>query len=290
MKLKYNVGDVVTINPNLKCGFSYRAGLASDMIRYAGETHTIRDICSGCYKLYGNEWYWSDDMLIGYDGFFVGNSVILPDGSEGVIAHKINDEQYIINGIVYSREDLRRIDGFDYTCPTFRRYCVGEYVKIDINIDNNAYGSLSVTENIRRCNNKIGQIVRVKNEVQDGGRYEIVVQGEHIICNSLMLSPAEMQEIKVDDKVYCGGVATVLSIEEDCYRILLDNGITTSVSKTSLERLDERNVTLKRDIFGIGNIHDKIDGFYSNVSGNLFVTSKLPYVHGVLLPGEYIKD
>jgi hypothetical protein len=141
-----------------------------------------------------------------------------------------------------------------------------------------------------RCNNKIGQIVRVKNEVQDGGRYEIVVQGEHIICNSLMLSPAEMQEIKVDDKVYCSGVATVLSIEGDCCKLLLDDGNVTSVLKTSLERLVERSVTLKRDVFGIGNIHDRINGFYSNVSGNLFVPSKLSYVRGVLLSGEYVED
>lgn len=290
MALKYRIGDTVTINPNLKRGFPYRAGLTSEMTHFAGETHTIVDIYCGHYKLNGNEWCWSEDMLEGYDGFFVGNSVILPDGSEGVIAKKISSEDYIINGRVYSREDLRRIDGFDYTCPTFRQYCVGEYVKIDINIDNDIYASVGVAEDIRRCNNKIGQIIGVINEVQDGGIYKIVVQGEHIICNSLMFSPIEMQEIKVDDKVYCGGVATVLSIEEDCCKLLLDNGITTSALKTSLERLDERNVTLKKDIFGIGNIYDKIDGFYSNVSGKLFVPSKLPYVHGVLLSGEYIED
>ena len=290
MALKYRIGDTVTINPNLKRGFSYRAGLTSEMTNFAGETHTIVGVYDENYKLNGIGWWWSEDMLVGYDGFFVGNIVILPNGERGVIAYKIDDVNYTINGITYSREELRRIDGFDYTCPTFRRYCVGEYVKININIDNDVYASITIAENIRRCNNKIGQIIRVADEVRDGGRYEIVVQEEHIMCNSLMLSPIEMQEIKVDDKVYCGGLATVLSIEEDCYKILLDNGITMSVSKTSLERLDERNVTLKKDIFGIGSIHDKIDGFYSNVSGKLFVPSKLPYVHGVLLSGEYIED
>ena len=291
MKLKYKVGDVVTINPNLIYGFSYLLGLPEEMMEYRGETRVITNIDYNGYILENiDRFVWSEEMLEGYDGFFLGNVVILPDRTLGMIASKDPlGETYMVNGHLYSKESLGRIDGYDYTCPTvLRKYEVGDFVKIAINTDNGQYGRTYVGTKTKYYNHRIGQVIKINNEHRDGGEYTISVDGEKILCNSLMIVPAETPKLKVGDKVYYAGVATVTSISEALCGLVLANGKTATVPMQSLELLNEKDVTLTNDIFGIGNAGDKVSGYYAEISHRLFVQSKLSYVSGILQRDEFI--
>lgn len=291
MKLKYKVGDVVTINPNLIYGFSYVLGLAEEMMEYRGETRVITNIDYNGYILENiDRFVWSEEMLEGYDGFFLGNVVILPDGTQGMIADKDPiEETYVVNGHLYSKESLGRIDGYDYTCPTvLRKYEVGDFVKIAINTNNGQYGRLYVNTKIKYYNHRIGQVIKINSKHRDGGEYTINVDGENIFCNSLMIIPAEAPKLKVGDKVYYAGVATVISISEALCGLLLANGTMVTAPMRSLELLNEKEVTLTNDIFGIGDAGDKVSGYYAEISHRLFVQSKLSYVSGILQRDEFI--
>lgn len=304
MKLKYKVGDVVTINPNLIYGFSYLHGLAEDMMEYRGETCVVTNIDYNGYILENTDrsappavlggeripFLWSEEMLEGYDGFFLGNVVILPDGTQGMIASKDPlDETYLVNGHLYSKESLGRIDGYDYTRPTvLRKYEVGDFVKIAINTDNEQYGRLYVSTKTKCYNHRIGRVININSEHIDGGEYTISVDGINILCNSLMIVPVKTPKLKVGDKVYCDGVATVISIGEALCGLLLANGKIATVPMRSLEPLNEKEVVLTNDIFGIGNAGDKVSGYYAEISHRLFVQSKLSYVSGILQRDEFI--
>ena len=291
MKLKYKVGDVVTINPNLIYGFNYLHGLAEDMMKYLGETRVVTNVDHNGYVLENTGYFlWAEEMLEGYDGFFLGNVVILPDGTTGMIADKNPlDETYVINGNLYSKESLGRIDGFDYTCPTvLRKYEVGDFVKIAINTDNEQYGRIYVNTKTKYYNHRIGQVIKINSVYMDGGEYTISIDGEDVLCNSLMIVPVETPKLKVGDKVYYAGVATVISISEALCGLVLANGKTVTVPMRSLELLNEKEVTLTNDIFGIGNAGDKVSGYYAEISHRLFVQSKLSYVSGILQRDEFI--
>lgn len=293
MKLKYKVGDVVTINPNLIYGFSYLLGLPEEMMEYRGETRVITNIDYNGYILENiDRFVWSEEMLEGYDGFFLGNVVVLPDGTLGMIADKNPlGETYMVNGHLYSKESLGRIDGYDYTCPTvLRKYEVGDYVRIAINTDNEQYGRLYVNTKIKYYNHRIGQVIKINDEHRDGGEYKISIDGEYIFCNSLMIVPAETPKLKVGDKVYYAGVATVTSIGDRLCGLLLANRTRASVPIQSLESLIEKEVTLIKDAFGIGNVGDKVSGYYAALSQRLFVQSKLLYVSGTLQYDEFIES
>lgn len=287
----YKIGDTVTIKSNLRYGYFYGALLVEEMLEYAGTTTTVERLTlSGNLVLSdGGCWKWSPDMLEGFDGYYLGNHVIL-NGEETVIVNvkRLPEDIYLtLDGVWHDKSEFEPIPGFDYSKETTPEYKVGDVVQVNINPNIEAYGRTGdLTGKLLEYNGLTSRITNISR-----GYYGISykIKGCPVRFHGLALTLVdERPQYNVGDLViYINHKARVVDNSElssDLLKIDVD-GEVKLVDVITISPLHNVTVKLNRDVFGIGTAGDIIKGF-STFDG-VVIDSPVKYILPQLYIGEY---
>lgn len=300
--MRYQIGDTVRIKSDLTVGLHYCAGLVNSMLICSGKQAIVDRISDkGFYRLNIDDagFFWSPDMLEGYTGFYIGNHVLI-DGVERVIVDiqirngdKYLQEYQLDDGRWYIESQLTRIDGFDYSKQTLpEEFDIGDYVIVNINDKVNCYGGTysdySFFVNERHLSEN-GRIKRISHIYRDGYCYldnsTVGIFSSYVLKKVIPVAP------KVGDNVIYtkdNSIYTVDKIEGNLCLCPSHSRTGITVLNKDLFVLTPVNITLNRDVFGVGKSGDEVIAYSLKDVDRCYVITET-FISGELFPGEYVK-
>ena len=228
-------------------------------------------------------------MLEGFDGYYLGNHVIL-NGEETVIVNvkRIPKDIYLtLDGVWHDKSEFEPIPGFDYSKETTPEYKVGDVVQVNIDPNIEAYGRVGYsTDKLLEYN---GLTSRITNISRNDYGISYKIERCSVRCHGLTLTLIdERPQYNVGDLVvYIDRKARVVDNSElssDLLKIDVD-GEVKLVDVISVSPLHNVTVKLNRDVFGVGTAGDIIKGF-STFDG-VVIDSPVKYMLPQLYIGEY---
>lgn len=300
--MRYKIGDTVRIKSDLTDGLHYCAGLINPMLKYSGKQAIVNGISrKGFYRLNidTSGFFWSPDMLEGYTGFYIGNHVLI-DGVERVIVDericndgKYSQEYQLDDGRWYIESQLTRIDGFDYSKQTLpEEFNEGDYVVVNINDKVSCYGGTNSDYTFfvnQRHLFENGHIKRISNIYRNG--YYYLDDSTASSFSSYVLKKVISVAPKVGDNVIYVKDNSIYTVDKIEGNLCLCSSHTCTeiiVLNKDLFVLNPVNITLNRDVFGVGKSGDELIAYYLKDVDKCYVITET-FISGELFPGEYVK-
>lgn len=191
----------------------------------------------------------------------------------------LRDEEYPV-----LMDDLSPVDGVDYTKTKVPIYEEGDLVVCKLAHFTSYYGALSANRTMTTYKNKIGVITNILSGFylkEEGSRYRCSFDDGEWAWNSLMLEKFESPTFKKGD--ICIQITEGRLCVFDGRKFENANG----EAPQAFVPVTEKELKLESDVFGIGKKGDRITGYFSNYSDNVFAKANNKIVTNILYENEY---
>jgi len=293
MAHRFNVGDRVTVRPDLTAGYYSSTYFNPSMAKFRGKTFVVDDLIDPDeYRLTSTDdelrdvssWCFNEYMVHpeGEKYLLPGHHVLL-NGEEVVISERDNYNCFTVNKYrdYFYERDFTLIEGYDYTKPP-PTINVGDVVKIVCLYTLHNYGRTSINSCMA---DRFGEFAIVTSIVD--GKYFLTQEG---IYNRSLRNGVEkwtwtrpmLDPVNGNNELFkCGETAMALTYSTD---LLLP--ITEECLLPHYEKTEEVKIKLNADVFGIGEKDTTLTAYRGAISQRVVTQTVAPII-GALYEGEY---